>query len=70
MSGSFEANAVEPSQTWFGFVKDPIDAALLVAACIAGQLQSFNQVPAGTLYIRSGTVLVFQDSQAQMIRWR
>ncbi|KAJ3100515.1 hypothetical protein HK100_004697 [Physocladia obscura] len=62
------------TETFRGFVKDPIDAALLIEACIANLLQPLNMVPMSLsdLQIRSGTVLVFAEnsSMGQMVRWR
>ncbi|KAI8608038.1 Gti1/Pac2 family-domain-containing protein [Chytriomyces sp. MP71] len=62
------------TETFRGFVKDPLDAQLLIEACIEGILQPLNIVPMSLsdLSIRSGTVLVFAENSnlGQMVRWR
>ncbi|KAI9330856.1 Gti1/Pac2 family-domain-containing protein [Obelidium mucronatum] len=59
--------------TFFGFIKDSHDAALVIAGCVAGDLQPFNTAPMNStsIQITSGTVLVFQEnSGTSMVRWR
>ncbi|KAI9330857.1 Gti1/Pac2 family-domain-containing protein [Obelidium mucronatum] len=69
---SFEAF----TNTWFGFVQDSHDAALVMEAVIAKHLQAVNSVPGvsmSSIPIQSGTVLVFSESRAvsnNMQRWR
>ncbi|KAI8831471.1 Gti1/Pac2 family-domain-containing protein [Chytriomyces cf. hyalinus JEL632] len=62
------------TETFRGFIKDPLDAQLCIEACIAGILQPLNMVPMSLsdLQIRSGTVLVFAENSnlGQMVRWR
>ncbi|KAJ3232345.1 hypothetical protein HDU78_007199 [Chytriomyces hyalinus] len=62
------------TETFRGFIKDPVDAQLCIEACIDGLLQPLNMVPMSLsdLQIRSGTVLVFAENSnlGQMVRWR
>ncbi|KAJ3286818.1 hypothetical protein HDU79_006185 [Rhizoclosmatium sp. JEL0117] len=62
------------SETYFGFVKDVNDAALLIEACVAGELQTMQDLPYGmtALPIRSGSVIVFAEnsSKSLRVRWR
>ncbi|KAI8828335.1 Gti1/Pac2 family-domain-containing protein [Chytriomyces cf. hyalinus JEL632] len=62
------------TETFRGFIKDPLDAQLCIEACIEGLLQPLNMVPMSLsdLQIRSGTVLVFAENSnlGQMVRWR
>ncbi|KAJ3105790.1 hypothetical protein HK100_003821 [Physocladia obscura] len=74
---SNETNTKKPlPHTFLGFLQTPLDAALLVEACVANELQPVNAVPMdtvlSTVVIQSGTVLVFSESSlcSQMIRWR
>ncbi|KAJ3141476.1 hypothetical protein HK100_006231 [Physocladia obscura] len=65
-----EISAAHSHETFFGFVKEPIDAILLVEACIRGHLLSMDKhrvEPSETLPIRSGSVIVFEESAR---RWR
>ncbi|KAJ3286819.1 hypothetical protein HDU79_006186 [Rhizoclosmatium sp. JEL0117] len=56
------------------FVKDVNDAALLIEACVAGELQTMQDLPYGmtALPIRSGSVIVFAEnsSKSLRVRWR
>ncbi|KAJ3063231.1 hypothetical protein HDU98_000927 [Podochytrium sp. JEL0797] len=62
------------TSTVTGFVKEPYDASLVIAAIVSGALQALNAVPMSLsdLRIESGTVLVFAEnsSMGQMVRWR
>ncbi|ORY48601.1 hypothetical protein BCR33DRAFT_39684 [Rhizoclosmatium globosum] len=59
-----------PHETFFGFIKEPMDALLIVEACIRGILVSVDKVPSESsevFHIRSGSIVVFQESSK---RWR
>ncbi|TPX58908.1 hypothetical protein CcCBS67573_g09123 [Chytriomyces confervae] len=59
------------TETFRGFIKDPLDAQLCIEACIEGVLQPLNMVPMSLsdLQIRSGTVLVFAEN-SQFLLYR
>ncbi|KAI8829343.1 Gti1/Pac2 family-domain-containing protein [Chytriomyces cf. hyalinus JEL632] len=59
-------------ETFYGFIKDAIDALLVIEACLKGLLSPFKSGSdaSGQLAIRSGTVIVFAESSTQMKRWR
>ncbi|KAI8830324.1 Gti1/Pac2 family-domain-containing protein [Chytriomyces cf. hyalinus JEL632] len=61
-------------ETFYGYVKNRLDALLLIEACIAGSLYPLNVIPAdlSQMNIRSGTVLVFAENNhhSMMVRWR
>ncbi|KAJ3233807.1 hypothetical protein HDU81_001988 [Chytriomyces hyalinus] len=61
-------------ETFYGFVKDPEDAQILVNACVQGALPVIGDMPlAGsrTEPIRSGSVVVFcENSESMRVRWR
>ncbi|KAI9338209.1 Gti1/Pac2 family-domain-containing protein, partial [Obelidium mucronatum] len=62
--------AVPAHETFFGFIKEPIDALLVVEACIRGLLVSVDKVPSESAAIgpiRSGSIVVFEESSK---RWR
>ncbi|KAJ3119154.1 hypothetical protein HK100_000456 [Physocladia obscura] len=58
--------------TFFGFPQTPLDAALIVEACVAGELQPVNAAPMdgviSAVSIQSGTVLVFSEGNS-VARW-
>ncbi|KAJ3064616.1 hypothetical protein HDU99_004412, partial [Rhizoclosmatium hyalinum] len=57
-------------ETFFGFIKEPMDALLIVEACIKGILVSIDKVPSESsevFPIRSGSIVVFEESSK---RWR
>ncbi|KAJ3286813.1 hypothetical protein HDU79_006180, partial [Rhizoclosmatium sp. JEL0117] len=62
------------TETWKGFIQEPLDAQLVIEGCVSGLLQPLNIIPMSLsdLTIRSGTVLVFAENSAmgQMVRWR
>ncbi|KAI9338234.1 Gti1/Pac2 family-domain-containing protein [Obelidium mucronatum] len=55
-------------ESFYGFIKDPTDALLVIEGCIHGTLRTFTGA-ANTL-IRSGSCFVFSDTSVQMKRWR
>ncbi|TPX56465.1 hypothetical protein CcCBS67573_g09345 [Chytriomyces confervae] len=59
-------------ETFYGFIKDAMDALLVIEACLKGLLNPFKSGSdaSGQLAIRSGTVIVFAESSTQMKRWR
>ncbi|KAJ3253203.1 hypothetical protein HDU77_004693 [Chytriomyces hyalinus] len=61
-------------ETFYGYVKNRLDALLLIEACIAGSLFPLNVIPVdlSQVNIRSGTVLVFAENthHSMMVRWR
>ncbi|KAJ3243798.1 hypothetical protein HDU78_011783 [Chytriomyces hyalinus] len=59
-------------ETFYGFIKDAMDALLVIEACLMGLLNLFKSGSdaSGQLAIRSGTVIVFAESSTQMKRWR
>ncbi|KAI8611801.1 Gti1/Pac2 family-domain-containing protein [Chytriomyces sp. MP71] len=61
-------------ETFYGYVKNRMDALLLIEACIDGTLFPLNVTPVdlSRVRIRSGTVLVFAEnsSHSMMVRWR
>ncbi|KAI8610019.1 hypothetical protein BC830DRAFT_784121 [Chytriomyces sp. MP71] len=60
-------------ETWFGFIKDVRDAALLVESCIAGCHKPTGNLPVGmtSFPIRSGSTVVFPEgSESLRVRWR
>ncbi|KAJ3265705.1 hypothetical protein HDU77_004235 [Chytriomyces hyalinus] len=61
-----------PQETFYGFIKDAMDALLVIEACLKGLLNPFKSGSdaSGQLAIRSGTVIVFAESSTQMKRWR
>ncbi|KAJ3067888.1 hypothetical protein HDU98_008906 [Podochytrium sp. JEL0797] len=65
------ANKSQPvRETFFGFINDPMDAMLMVEACIRGILTSLDTAPSDMSEImstRSGTVVVYKESSK---RWR
>ncbi|KAI8610613.1 Gti1/Pac2 family-domain-containing protein [Chytriomyces sp. MP71] len=73
---SFDGHPERPKkiETWFGFVKDPEDAQMLVNACVQGALKCAEDMPlAGnrTEPLRSGSVVVFcENSESMRVRWR
>ncbi|KAJ3265699.1 hypothetical protein HDU77_004229 [Chytriomyces hyalinus] len=59
-----------PHETFFGFVKEPTDALLIVEGCIRGILISTDKTPIDLeeeTPIRSGSIVVFEESSK---RWR
>ncbi|TPX56797.1 hypothetical protein CcCBS67573_g09314 [Chytriomyces confervae] len=59
-----------PHETFFGFVKEPTDALLIVEGCIRGILTSTDKTPIDLeeeIPIRSGSIVVFEESSK---RWR
>ncbi|KAJ3243792.1 hypothetical protein HDU78_011777 [Chytriomyces hyalinus] len=59
-----------PHETFFGFVKEPTDALLIVEGCIRGILISTDKTPIDLeeeIPIRSGSIVVFEESSK---RWR
>ncbi|KAJ3026201.1 UNVERIFIED_CONTAM: hypothetical protein HDU68_006075 [Siphonaria sp. JEL0065] len=64
------AQSCHDHETFFGFIKEPLDALLVVEACIRGKLISVDKVPSDTVQvwpIRSGSIVVFEESSK---RWR
>ncbi|KAJ3228345.1 hypothetical protein HDU78_009801 [Chytriomyces hyalinus] len=61
-----------PQETFYGFIKDAMDALLVIEACLKGLLSPFKSGSdaSGQFAIRSGTVIVFAESSSQMKRWR
>ncbi|KAI8610432.1 Gti1/Pac2 family-domain-containing protein [Chytriomyces sp. MP71] len=61
-------------ETFYGYVKNRMDALLLIEACIDRVLFPLNVTPVdlSRVRIRSGTVLVFAEnsSHSMMVRWR
>ncbi|KAJ3281773.1 hypothetical protein HDU79_010509 [Rhizoclosmatium sp. JEL0117] len=58
-------------ETFFGFIKDPLDATLLVEACVQGLLKPVTTITGSTCSnIRSGTTIVFLESSADNSRLR
>ncbi|KAI9339028.1 Gti1/Pac2 family-domain-containing protein [Obelidium mucronatum] len=59
-------------ETFFGYIKHPTDALLVIEACIKGHLRPFDKPPTemASLPIRSGTVMVLTDSSNGVKRWR
>ncbi|KAI8828789.1 Gti1/Pac2 family-domain-containing protein [Chytriomyces cf. hyalinus JEL632] len=61
-------------ETFYGYVKNRLDALLLIEACITRSLFPLNVIPAdlSQIHIRSGTVLVFAENNhhSMMVRWR
>ncbi|KAI8611800.1 Gti1/Pac2 family-domain-containing protein [Chytriomyces sp. MP71] len=71
------ASNSDPNQfleTFYGYVKNRMDALLLIEACIDGALFPLNVTPVdlSRVRIRSGTVLVFAENNnhSMMVRWR
>ncbi|TPX58907.1 hypothetical protein CcCBS67573_g09124 [Chytriomyces confervae] len=60
------------TETFYGFIKDTLDASLLIESCIAGTHAPVKDIPFGfnTLPLRSGSVVVFAESSAQSLRMR
>ncbi|KAI8831609.1 Gti1/Pac2 family-domain-containing protein [Chytriomyces cf. hyalinus JEL632] len=60
------------TETFYGFIKDTLDASLLIESCIAGTHTPVKDIPFGvnTLPLRSGSVVVFAESSAQSLRMR
>ncbi|KAI8831467.1 Gti1/Pac2 family-domain-containing protein [Chytriomyces cf. hyalinus JEL632] len=60
------------TETFYGFIKDTLDASLLIESCIAGMHAPVKDIPFGfnTLPLRSGSVVVFAESSAQSLRMR
>ncbi|KAI8828891.1 Gti1/Pac2 family-domain-containing protein [Chytriomyces cf. hyalinus JEL632] len=59
-----------PHETFYGFVKEPTDALLIVEGCIRGILISTDKTPIDLeeeIPIRSGSIVVFEESSK---RWR
>ncbi|KAI8827622.1 Gti1/Pac2 family-domain-containing protein [Chytriomyces cf. hyalinus JEL632] len=69
-----EDEPLKSIETFYGFVKDPEDAQILVNACVQGALPVIGDMPlAGsrTEPIRSGSVVVFcENSESMRVRWR
>ncbi|KAI8615413.1 Gti1/Pac2 family-domain-containing protein [Chytriomyces sp. MP71] len=61
-----------PVETFCGFVRDTLDAQILVEACIKGLLPLIHDLPPGvsSLPIRSGTTIVFAENSDQSLRMR
>ncbi|KAI8828333.1 Gti1/Pac2 family-domain-containing protein [Chytriomyces cf. hyalinus JEL632] len=59
-------------ETFYGFIHDRVDALILVEACVQGILTPMTEIPIGMSLtsIRSGTVIVFAESTAQVLRMR
>ncbi|ORY53888.1 hypothetical protein BCR33DRAFT_711226 [Rhizoclosmatium globosum] len=71
-----EYEATEPQEaiqveSYFGFVKETVDAYFLVEACVAGVLSCIKDVRMleSPLRIRSGSVLVIADNELQQ-KWK
>ncbi|KAI8827617.1 Gti1/Pac2 family-domain-containing protein, partial [Chytriomyces cf. hyalinus JEL632] len=63
-----------PLETFHGFIKDSIDAQLLVESCIAHLHNPVLDLPIGmtSFPLRSGTVIVFPEGSQETlrVRWR
>ncbi|KAJ3228557.1 hypothetical protein HDU78_009687 [Chytriomyces hyalinus] len=58
------------TETFYGFIKDTLDASLLIESCIAGTHAPVKDIPFGfnTLPLRSGSVVVFADELLRIHR--
>ncbi|KAI9330871.1 Gti1/Pac2 family-domain-containing protein [Obelidium mucronatum] len=62
----------QQSETFYGFVKDEIDAKILIEACVNKELPLIPDIPCGGEGASSGKVYVFCESSSQILkmRWR
>ncbi|KAI8854236.1 Gti1/Pac2 family-domain-containing protein, partial [Chytridium lagenaria] len=59
-------------ETFYGFISSPVDALHVVQACRQGQLKALNERPKthDRNAVRSGSIIVFDESGSRMRRWR
>ncbi|ORY38220.1 hypothetical protein BCR33DRAFT_720924 [Rhizoclosmatium globosum] len=59
-------------ETFFGYIKNPSDALVIIECCIQRHLKPFDRPPSDMLHlpIRSGSVIVLSDSANGVKRWR
>ncbi|KAJ3292245.1 hypothetical protein HDU79_001584 [Rhizoclosmatium sp. JEL0117] len=59
-------------ETFFGYIKNPSDALIIIECCIQRHLKPFDRPPSDMLHlpIRSGSVIVLSDSANGVKRWR
>ncbi|ORY53879.1 hypothetical protein BCR33DRAFT_845096 [Rhizoclosmatium globosum] len=64
----------KPPASFFGHIRSDIDAAILVEACIRGEMEALNSTntPMNSVQIQSGTCVVFTEGmkKGELVRWR
>ncbi|KAJ3278636.1 hypothetical protein HDU76_009819, partial [Blyttiomyces sp. JEL0837] len=59
-------------ESFYGYIRTAMDALLVVEGCRVGVLKALDERPRelSEIVIRSGSVVVFQEAESRMRRWR